>query len=266
MGNVEAQRHGTPQLRRQRRAVAEVPRAAQGLRGRVPPWHQVPARVRLKQKGEDHSSQSCRGSPLAAPTNSGSSGTDLYKVLKRKTEATSEARKIVECVEQEDGYEAWRLLGVRYEPQGGMRRMNQLSKLTHLMQKRCKNANETAIILLEVDSHVKKISRDRRSASRRRHPDQRPVGDDGRADQSPCHRQDRHGDGDLSGAEVSVDVYTNLVTSASRSTSASGAVAMDIGSIASVGGSVLPDGTSQDDDASNQQSSTPWTCDEAAGQ
>ena len=56
-------------------------------------------------------------------------------------------------------------------------------------------------------------------------------------------------------------IYTNLVTSASRSTSANGAVAMDIGSIASVGGSVLPDGTSQDDDASNQQSSTPWTYD-----
>ena len=42
---------------------------------------------------------------------------ELYKVLKRKTEATSEARKIVECVEHNNGYKACGLLGVRHEAQ-----------------------------------------------------------------------------------------------------------------------------------------------------
>ena len=60
-----------------------------------------------------------------------------------------------------------------------------------------------------------------------------------------------------------VQSYTNLINSTTSSGKGGGAVAMDVGSIASVGGSVLPDGTSQDDDASNHQSPTPWTCDES---
>ena len=36
---------------------------------------------------------------------------ELFKLLKRKTEANSEARKIVECIGDSNGYEVWRLLG-----------------------------------------------------------------------------------------------------------------------------------------------------------
>ena len=38
---------------------------------------------------------------------------------------------------------------------------------------------------------------------------------------------------------------------------------MDIGSIASVGGSVHPDGARHDEGTADEQSSTPWTCDDA---
>ena len=62
------------------------------------------------------------GNPLGSSEDMWNLRDELYKVLKRKTEATSEARKIVECVEHINGYEAWRLLGVRYEAQGGLRR------------------------------------------------------------------------------------------------------------------------------------------------
>ena len=44
---------------------------------------------------------------------------EMHKLLKRKTEADTDARKIVECVEQCNGFEVWRLLGVtgvRYDP------------------------------------------------------------------------------------------------------------------------------------------------------
>ena len=60
-----------------------------------------------------------------------------------------------------------------------------------------------------------------------------------------------------------VQSYTNLIASTTNSGKGGGVVAMDISSIASVGGSVLPAGASQDDDASNQQSSTPFTYDES---
>jgi len=44
---------------------------------------------------------------------------ELYKLLKLKTELNSEARKIVECIGDGNGYEVWRLLGVRYEANHG---------------------------------------------------------------------------------------------------------------------------------------------------
>ena len=62
---------------------------------------------------------------------------ELYKLLKRKSEATSEARKIVDCVGDSNGYEAWTLLGIRYEPQAGLRRLKELGELTLLQNKRC---------------------------------------------------------------------------------------------------------------------------------
>ena len=60
---------------------------------------------------------------------------ELYKLLKRKTEATSEARKIVDCVGDSNGYEAWRRLGAQYEPQAGTKRLEELGELTMLQNK-----------------------------------------------------------------------------------------------------------------------------------
>ena len=73
---------------------------------------------------------------------------ELFKLLKRKTEVTSEARKIVECVSDANGHEVWRLLGVRYEPQVGMNPLKELGELTMLQNKRCKSTAETAMIVL----------------------------------------------------------------------------------------------------------------------
>lgn len=57
---------------------------------------------------------------------------EVYKLLKRKTEANTDARKIIECVEHSNGFECWRLLGVRYEPQAGMKRLAELGELMSL--------------------------------------------------------------------------------------------------------------------------------------
>ena len=73
----------------------------------------------------------------------------LFMLLKRKT--SGEARSVVMCARAENGYEAWRLLRVRFEPQAGIRRMKEIAELMDLRNKRCKNAAETNLVLLEVN-------------------------------------------------------------------------------------------------------------------
>ena len=55
------------------------------------------------------------------------------------------------CIPRDNGFEAWRNLCMRYEPQTGIRRMKEIAELTLLQNKRCKNAAETNLIVLEVD-------------------------------------------------------------------------------------------------------------------
>ena len=157
---------------------------------------------------------------------------DLYTVLKRK--AMSEARKIVECVEQTNGYEAWRLLGIRYEPQGGMRRMRDLTALTMLQSKRCKNASETMVVLLEIDRMRKKITEGGGSVD-----DDVLVTTlwstmDGQTRTHVSSKIDMELTKYLELRQAVMN-FTNLVTATGRG----GAVAMDIGSIES---SHRPDG------------------------
>ena len=83
---------------------------------------------------------------------------ELHKLLKRKTEANTDVGKIVECVEHSNGYEVWRRLGIRYEPQAGMKRLTELGELMGLRDKRCKNTNETALIVVELDRRKKIIA------------------------------------------------------------------------------------------------------------
>ena len=111
----------------------------------------------LKQKDEITESVINRN-PLSTLAEDWPLRFDLHKLLKRKTESTSEARKIVECVSDANGYEVWRLLGVRYEPQVGMKRLKELGELTMLQNKRCKSTAETAMIVLEIDRRKRIIA------------------------------------------------------------------------------------------------------------
>jgi hypothetical protein len=99
-----------------------------------------------------------RGNPLGSTEEDWELRHEVYKLLKRKTDANTDARKIVECVEQSNGFECWRLLGVRYEPQAGMKRLAELGELMSLRDKRCKNTHETALIVLELDRRKKIIA------------------------------------------------------------------------------------------------------------
>ena len=75
---------------------------------------------------------------------------EVHILLKRKTAPPSEAMKIVMCAKA-SGYEAWRNLAIRYQPPAGIRRMKELSELTQLQNKSCKNAAETSSMVLEID-------------------------------------------------------------------------------------------------------------------
>ena len=64
----------------------------------------------------------------------------------------------MECVGESNGYEVWRLLGVRYEPQAGMKRLKELGEIMSLRDKTCKNINEAAMIVLELDRRKRIIA------------------------------------------------------------------------------------------------------------
>ena len=67
-----------------------------------------------------------------------------------KTTPKTEPRNIIMCAEP-NGFEAWRALALRYQPNGSIRRLKEIGELTALQSKRCNTAAETALIVLEVD-------------------------------------------------------------------------------------------------------------------
>ena len=83
---------------------------------------------------------------------------ELYLLLKRKTTALTEPNRIVKCAPRNNGFEAWRLLTRRFEPEGGMRLMHEIGELMMLMNKRCRSAQETAVVVTEMDRKMLLIS------------------------------------------------------------------------------------------------------------
>ena len=99
-----------------------------------------------------------KGNPLASlAEEQWKMRTEVYTLIKRKTEVASEARKIVETVPHENGYEAFRILGLRYEPQTGLKRLIEMSEINQLQNKRCQTAVETALVVLEIERRMMRI-------------------------------------------------------------------------------------------------------------
>ena len=57
---------------------------------------------------------------------------DLFVLLKRKT--TSEARTLAVSALRDNGFESWRLLVSRFEPQAGIKRMKEMAELMSLQK------------------------------------------------------------------------------------------------------------------------------------
>ena len=191
---------------------------------------------------------------------------EIYKLLKRKTETGTEARKFVECVEKEDGYEAWRLLCGRYEANSGTKRFAMLAELTNLQNKRCKNAAETAMIVLEIDRRKRMIVDIGGKV-----PDADVCQNVLWMSMDPSTRAHVTGKVNMDTVDFAelrqvVQAFCNLVASTSSSGKGGGVAAMDIGSIANAPGtlscSVVSDwGTAEAEDQSAPQ--TLWSLDES---
>ena len=77
----------------------------------------------LKQK-EEITQSVLKNNPLGSTDREWVLRLEIYKLLKLKTDVNSEARKIVECIGDGNGYEVWRLLGLRYEASFGTKRFS----------------------------------------------------------------------------------------------------------------------------------------------
>ena len=77
-----------------------------------------------------------------------SNSKELYELL--KTKASGEERQVVLGVGKDNGWEAWRRLAQHFEPNNAVRRGQVLSELGSLNHKRCKNPQETLVVLVEI--------------------------------------------------------------------------------------------------------------------
>ena len=132
-----------------------------------------------------------------------------------------------------------------------------------LRDKRCKNTNETAMMVLELDRRKRIIA-----MTGGKPPDEDVTINILWMSMDPSTKAHVIGKIDMDAVgfvemRQIVQSYTNLINSTTNNRKGGGAVAMDISSIASVGGSVLPDGAERGEDALKQQSHEPWSYDES---
>ena len=87
----------------------------------------------------------------------------LYRFLKKYT--GTEARRVVQGVSENNGWEAWRRLNQQYEPATVTREAQVLARYTNMVTTKAKSPRETKTLLNELSDRAKKESR-RSPASR----------------------------------------------------------------------------------------------------
>ena len=79
----------------------------------------------------------------------------LWRFLKRYT--GTEAKRVVQGVQEDNGYEAWRKLNQQYEPATTTREAQVLSKYTSMVTRRAKTPTETKRLLIELSERAKRV-------------------------------------------------------------------------------------------------------------
>ena len=83
------------------------------------------------------------------------SSSKVWRFLKTMTKATPQT--IVKCVEDENGFEAWRMLCNHYEPQIHIRRGDILMDFAKLGASACKDVAATRVLMGEWDRMRKEV-------------------------------------------------------------------------------------------------------------
>jgi hypothetical protein len=79
----------------------------------------------------------------------------LYRFLRRFTEG--EARRVVQSVREDNGFEAWRKLHQQYEPSLVMREAQAMAQFTSMVNRRAKGPAETRTLMLELEERAKRV-------------------------------------------------------------------------------------------------------------
>ena len=79
----------------------------------------------------------------------------LYRFLKRYT--GTEARRVVQSVPEDNGWEAWRRLHQQYEPATVTREAQLMSRYTNMVTRKAKTPRETKMLLIELGERAKRV-------------------------------------------------------------------------------------------------------------
>ena len=81
----------------------------------------------------------------------------LWRFLKRYTKLHIDAKKVVVGTRDDNGWEAWRKLGIQFEPNLATREAMLMAQFTGMVNKRAKNTTETKTLMLELEERAKRV-------------------------------------------------------------------------------------------------------------
>ena len=82
-------------------------------------------------------------------------GEMLWRFLKRYT--TSESKKVIQGVREDNGWEAWRKLNMQFEPGLVVREAQVMAQFKNMVSRRAKNAMETKALMVELEERAKRV-------------------------------------------------------------------------------------------------------------
>ena len=79
----------------------------------------------------------------------------LWRFLKKYT--TLDSKNVVAGTRDDNGWKAWRRLGIQFEPNLATREAMLMAQFTGMVNKRAKNTMETKTLMLELEERAKRV-------------------------------------------------------------------------------------------------------------
>ena len=81
----------------------------------------------------------------------------LFRFLKKYTSKGSDARKMVQSTNEDNGWEAWQKINMQYEPAIVMKEAVAMAQFTGMVTKRAKNPAETRNMMVDFEEKARKV-------------------------------------------------------------------------------------------------------------